>query len=381
MRLYLSGRRFAVIRKLSIIMAAALIFAAAVPALAAPYPNPDNLNRSILGFFTELAGMKSPEWMAAGTRVVYEITNENFADPTKDEAGFLVYDVVDVKDDYVASALSTSDEVSGLPLGLVYSSGFVDHPSIGRYWMSPGLFKQGVLSKEKSDLIYFTSITLGGEKYDVAVFSFESSTAKRTMAYDRETGLLLLVDMVIFDSAGKDVSQTVITYLGMRFAFTPWYGLNVEGLSTDTQLSYKAVYITDGQAEEQSLDFKVLENNGSWAVLDRVYTSKSGVKRTGQIISATSAGDLNLLWLPTDLLLGLKEGEMLFEEDLTSSTVKAMGLTQDKDFGEVRSILFIDRAVQTECKYSVKTGYMVSLHQKPLVKDIPEVIFTLVSVK
>ncbi len=368
-------------RKLCATLIAAIFIVTVLPAWAAPSPNPDNLSRSILGYFTELGGLKSPDWMAAGTRVVYEITNEDFADTTKDESGFLIYDVVDVKDGYVASALSTSEEVAGLPLGLVYSSSFVDHPAIGRYWISPGLFKEGVLPKEKSDLIYFTSISLGGQKYDVAVFSFESTTAKRTMAYDRETGMLLLVDMVLFNSTGKDTAQTVITYLGTRFAFTPWYGTNVEGLATDTKLTYKATYITSGTAEEQTLDFKVLENNGTWAVLEKVNTNPSGAKFTGQTISTTSGGDINLLWLPIDLLKGFKEGEILFEEDLTSSTVKAMGISQDKDFGEVRSILFLDRAVQTECRYSLKTGYMVSLHQKPLSEGIPEVIFSLVSVK
>lgn len=368
-------------RRLCATLIAAVLLVSAMPASAAPSPNPDNLSRSILGYFTELGGLKPPDWMAAGTRVVYKISNDDFTDPAKDESGFLIYDIVDVKDSYVASALSTSEEVSGLPLGLVYSSTFVDHPAIGRYWISPGLFRQGVLPKEKSDLIYFTSISLGGTKYDVAVFSFESSTAKRTMAYDRETGLLLLVDMVLFDKSGKDAAQTVITYLGTRFAFTPWYGVNVEGLATDTRLTYKATYISGGKAEDQALEFKVLENNGTWAVLEKVNTDPSGARFTGQTISTTSGGDINLLWLPTDLLKGFKDGEVLFQEDLTSSTVKAMGISQDKDFGEVRSILFIDRAVQTECRYSLKTGYMVSLHQKPLSQGIPEVFFTLVSVK
>ncbi len=348
---------------------------------AAPAPKPDNLSKAILSYFSELEGKPAPSWMVPGMRVVYEITSEDLKDSSKNQSGYLIYDVVDVRGDYVANMMSSSEKLAEQPLGLMYVSGLFDYPFIGRYWINPQIFEDGFLPAEKAAMLYNTTIQLEGTNYDVGVMSFESTTARRTMAFDKETGLLMIVDMVVYDSAGAETSQTTITYKGSRFVFAPWYGELVEGLSTDTLLSYKAVYITDSVTEEQNLDFKVAENNGSWAILDKTNTAASGLTNTSQVICSSSSGDIYVLWIPTGLLSGFSEGEVLFEEDLTSSTVKAMGLSEDQTYGTVRTILFYDKAVQVECKFSTSTGYMVSLHQKPLTSGIPEVVFTLLSVK
>jgi len=374
---------YAVTRKKHLFMTVVLVaLSLAVTGVsAAPAPKPDNLSKAILSYFSELEGTPAPAWLTPGMRVVYEITSEDMKDPSKNQSGYLVYDVVDVNGDCVVNMMSSSEKLSEQPLGLMYVSGLFDYPSIGRYWISPRLFEKGFISDEKAAMLYNTTINLEGVTYAVGVISFESTSARRTMAFDKETGLLMIVDMVIFDGAGAETAQTTITYKGSRFVFAPWYGERVEGLSTDTVLSYKTVYITEKEIEEQELAFKVTENNGSWALLEKKHTAASGSTNSIQVISSSSSGDIYVLWIPVGLLSGFSEGEVLFDEDLTSSTVKAMGLSEDPAFGAVRTILFYDRAVQIECTFSMTTGYMVSLHQKPLASGIPEVIYTLVSVK
>jgi len=222
---------------------------------------------------------------------------------------------------------------------------------------------------------------LASEEHEAMILAFTSATAERTIAYDKETGLVLIIDMVITDAEKKPVQTSTIKYVGTRMAFPYWYGSNVTGLSTGTQLKYKAIYASSGASDEQTLDIKVLENNGSWATLERTSTSSDGAKSTTQVISSLSSGDVYVLWLPMDLLAGFKEGDILFEEDLTGSMVKAMGIVEDTVYGQVRKLLFTDNAVHTECTFSLKTGYMTSLYQKPLVSGIPEVIYSLQSIK
>ena len=170
---------------------------------------------------------------------------------------------------------------------------------------------------------------------------------------------------------------TTITHKGSRARLRAlvWEGEGLHGYCAELQ----AVYITEKEIEEQELAFKVTENNGSWALLEKKHTAASGSTNSIQVISSSSSGDIYVLWIPVGLLSGFSEGEVLFDEDMTSSTVKAMGLSEDRlaQYG----ILFYDRAVQIECTFSMTTGYMVSLHQKPLASGIPEVIYTLVSVK
>lgn len=372
-------------RKFNLTVAAALVLMASFGlsgiATASPQPKPDVLSKAILSYFTEIERMQAPSWMMPGQRVVYKITMDDLKEPAKSFKGYLVYDIVDVKGDYVASFSSSSQEAPEGPLGLVYSSSLYDHPATGRFWITPAIFKDGTLPDQKKGMLFSTSLTMKGTRYDAGVLSFESPTAERTMAFDKDTGLLLIVQMTVNDANGAILSKTEITYEGIRLSMPPWYGMNLEGLATDTLLTYKATYFAKGIPDQQKLVFKVAENNGAWVVLDRTFMPGEGEPSTTQIISASSTGDGFLPWLPTDLLGSFKEGQLLYEEDITGTTVTAMGIANDAAHGMVARIVFADRAAQIECRYSLATGYLVSLHQKPMADAVPEVIYELESVR
>ncbi len=101
--------------------------------MAAPVAKPDNLSKSIMSYFTEMKTMVAPNWLVPGLRVVYEIDNEDYLDPTKNSSGYLIYDIVDVKAEYVASTLSTSQENNGKPNGLMFGGVLIEDPTVGRF--------------------------------------------------------------------------------------------------------------------------------------------------------------------------------------------------------------------------------------------------------
>lgn len=365
------------------IMIAALlvVVALASQASAEPVAKPDSLSRSLLGFFTEMEGMGAPEWLVPGLRVVYKISSEDFVEPENSSEGYLIYDVVDVKPSYIASTMGTSNDTNGKPTGLMFGSVLMDVPTVGRFWITPELFDETRVAKEKYALFYNTKVKIQGGEYDAMFIAFESQTASRTAAYDKESGLLLAIEMTVTDSEGKPKEGSTIEFLGTRLSFPAWYGENLTGLSTGTALSYNAEYRMGGATEAQAMTLKVLENNGTWALIERTSTSSKGDVSSFQLLSSSASGDVYILWLPTGLLRDMKEGDTVFEEDLTGSSVKVMGTAEDPEFGSVRKILFIDNAVHTECAFSLKTGYMVRMHQLPIAEGIPEVEFTLSSVK
>ncbi len=370
-------------RRISAILVAVLL-AVAVPALhasAEPAAKPDSLSRSLLGFFTEMEQMSAPGWLVPGLRVVYKVRNEDYADPENSSEGYLIYDVVDVKGSYIASTMGTSHDTDGKPTGLMFGSVLMDVPTVGRFWITPELFDETKVAKDKYALFYNTKIKVQGQEYDAMFIAFESQTASRTAAYDKESGLLLAIEMSVTDSEGKPKEGSTIEFLGTRLSFPAWYEENLTGLSTGTTLSYKAVYKMSGSTEEQGMVLKVIENNGTWALIERTSLSSKGELSSFQLLSSSASGDVYVLWLPVKLLGEMKEGDTAFEEDLTGSSVKVMGIAEDPDFGAVRKLLFIDNAVHTECAFSLKTGYMVRMHQLPIAKGIPEVEFTLSSVK
>jgi hypothetical protein len=356
-----------------------IILTAAVS--AAPAPKPDNLSKSLVAYFTEMAVMKAPTWIVPGLRVAYLIDYEDKKDPANNRTGYLIYDVIDVKADYVASITSSSDQVDGLPRGMVFGGLLLDYPVVGRFWITPELFEDGSLQTEKAAILYRTKVNLDNVAYEAVLLGLESSTASRTIAFEEETGLLLLVDMRTMGSTGEDLTVTTIEYVGARQLFPPWEGLLIEGLATGSQLKYEGTYIGKDMIEKQTMDLKVTENNGSWAALERIDTFGDGTKRTTQTVSSFSSGDGYLFWLPTALLEALREGDTVFDDDLIISSVRAGGIVEDAVLGRVRSLIFVDRAAQTECIYSLKTGFMLSLHQKPIVEDVQEVIFKLISVR
>ena len=370
-------------RRMTMIMMAVLLAvgAMAFQAAAEPVAKPDSLSRSLLGFFTEMEQMSSPSWLVPGLRVVYKIRNEDYVDPEKSTQGYLIYDVVDVKGGYVASTMGTSHETDGKPTGLMFGSVLMDAPTVGRFWLTPELFDENRVAKDKYALFYNTKIRIQGKEYDAMFIAFESQTASRTAAYDKESGLLLAIEMTVTDSEGKPKEGSTIEFLGVRLSFPAWYEENLTGLSTGTTLSYKAIYRMGDVSEEQGMVLKVLENNGTWALIERVSLSSKGELSSFQLLSSSASGDVYVIWLPTELLADMREGDIAFEEDLTGSLVKVMGIVEDPEFGEVRKLLFIDNAVHTECSFSLKTGYMVRMHQLPIAEGIPEVEFILSSVK
>lgn len=370
-------RRFTTVLMIAIMAVAAL----ACQAAAEPVAKPDSLSRSLLGFFTEMAGMSAPSWLMPGLRVVYKISNEDYVNPENGSIGYLIYDVVDVKGGYIASTMGTSHDTNGKPTGLMFGSVLMDAPTVGRFWITPELFDEARVAKERYALFYNTKVRIQGEEYDAMFIAFESQTASRTAAYDKESGLLLAIEMTVTDAEGKPKEASTIEFLGTRLSFPSWYEENLTGLSTGTALSYKAVYRMAGTSEEQAMDLKVLENNGTWALIERTSISSKGERSSFQLLSSSASGDVYVLWLPIGLLEAMEEGDIAFEEDLTGSSVKVMGVAEDPEFGAVRKLLFIDNAVHTECAFSLKTGYMVRMHQLPIAEGIPEVEFTLSSVK
>ncbi len=362
----------------SVLVAVAVL---AMQASAEPVAKPDSLSRSLLGFFTEMKDMGAPGWLVPGLRVVYKIRNEDYVDPENSNEGYLIYDVVDVKDGYIASTMGTSHDTDGKPTGLMFGSVLMDVPTVGRFWITPELFDETKVAKDKYALFYNTKIRIQGDEYDAMFIAFESQTASRTAAYDKESGLLLAIEMTVTDSEGKPKEGSTIEFLGTRLAFPAWYEEKLTGLSTGTTLSYKAIYRMGGISEEQGMVLKVIENNGTWALIERTSLSSKGEISSFQLLSSSASGDVYVLWLPIELLSDMKEGDTAFEEDLTGSSVKVMGIAEDPEFGAVRKLLFIDNAVHTECAFSLKTGYMVRMHQLPIAEGIPEVEFILSSVK
>lgn len=363
------------------VIAIMAVSALASQASAEPVAKPDSLSRSLLSFFTEMEEMSAPSWLMPGLRVVYKISNEDYVNPEKSTEGYLIYDVVDVKGGYIASTMGTSHDTDGKPTGLMFGSVLMDVPTVGRFWITPELFDETRVAKDRFALFYNTKIRIQGEEYDAMFIAFESQTASRTAAYDKESGLLLAIEMMVTDTEGTPKEASTIEYLGTRLSFPAWYEENLTGLSTGTTLSYKAAYRMGGVSEEQGMELRVLENNGTWALIERTSISSKGERSTFQLLSSSASGDVYVLWLPTDLLSGMQEGEVVFEEDLTGSSVKVLGTAEDVDFGAVMKLLFIDNAVHTECAFSLKTGYMVRMHQLPIAEGIPEVEFTLSSVK
>jgi hypothetical protein len=316
--------------------------------------------------FPELRRASAPKWLKEGVRVTYRVESASVAQQQEASgsagAGLAQYDLVALDQQAAVTAahlfLDTGDGAL-IPATVMR---FVGLPGAGEYWINPQVLDDAERVASDNLAVMRMPQQAGGKTYNSVRFVYQMDGAEYVWAFDRATGLLLFYRHAIGDDNSPHRQLTQITFVKQRQLKVPWRATAAPEWAVEgARLKYQGTYGvliqgTDTVALPFEVTARVTRNEGRWtecqmdAVLQRQTPNKSvRVSGVAQLFDA--------LWLPSEAIKRLKNGDVLDRDPTTGTEVRVSrrhGLVVITESGERH---------RTELIYDEEDGALIGIRQ------------------
>ncbi len=391
MRAPAKNRIFTIMFIITLLMTAAMGVLAEVPDEAGK--EGQTISSELLGrIFPEVNDVSYPGWLKEGLRVYYRTSTGKLSKSVSQEVGELSAAPLLKPEDLSVTPFLLRTDVTSVYAKRVISNTtvFVDQVylpwdetsetwpyGMGSFWINTNLLKTSGTRQG----IKMTNISwkILNEEYQAVRIDYDN-TAQTGSLYvwiiEKSTGLLLYNARIYRPKPGAEIEITSVEFYSMRYLPVTWSSQAVppfvkQGLT----LSYEGNIQSwnpktgPGLSVPAMMQVKLESVEPRWiqASFSRVYSEKETYESQAYIGPAQLGG---AFWLPVGYLAGLKEGQVIDKDSITSSVTEVSYIGKAKDGTNRIAIFEFGKNYKRAWIYRSSDGVLIYWMEDKLVDPI-----------